>query len=76
MSNNGYDIQYNKKDTSRHQNKNSQLDIEFDQILASMKKYVLDLKDKKCKILVIFSCSNMLSSKLFSLNPGVHLELG
>ena len=49
MSNNNYDIQYNKRDDSKHQSKNSQLDIEFDQLLANMKKYVLDLKEKKRK---------------------------
>ncbi len=28
---------------------NYQLDLEFDQHLAGMKKYILELKDKKCK---------------------------
>ena len=49
MSNN-FDIQQNRRDHGKT-TKNGQLDIEFDQLLANMKKYVLDLKDKKCKLL-------------------------
>lgn len=30
-------------------NRLSQLDSEFDQHLADMKKYILDLKERKCK---------------------------
>ena len=50
MSNNNFDMQYNRRDNKKNNNSinNNQLDIEFDQLLANMKKYVLDLKDKKC----------------------------
>lgn len=34
--------------------RSSQLDSEFDQHLASMKKYILELKDKKCNFKDVF----------------------
>lgn len=45
-----YDISYQRKDFTRSSPKlikSNQLDIEFDQILANMKKYIIELKDKK-----------------------------
>jgi hypothetical protein len=50
MTTNMYDVSFQRKDFTRSSPKlikSNQLDIEFDQILANMKKYIIELKDKK-----------------------------
>ena len=41
--------EYFRNSSSFSNDRNMQLDSEFDQHLANMKKYILDLKDKRCK---------------------------
>lgn len=40
----------NNNNNSNNMNRINQLDSEFDQHLANMKKYILELKEKKCNI--------------------------